>query len=341
MEEARKIKVGISIGDPNGIGIEIILKVFEDKRIFDFFTPIVYANMKLISFQKRHLELRTPLNPYKSQGKLSPNQLNIMDVWSAPFTTAFGESTQQGGEYAIKSLSASIKDLKENKVDVLVTAPIDKHNIQSETFKFPGHTEYLSQELGGKSLMFMVAEKIKVGLLTDHVPISDVIPLITPERVEGKINLMIDSLKKDFGISKPKIGVLGINPHTGDKGVIGKEDDEILRPILKKIYDQGNIVLGPYAADSFFAAQTHLQFDAVLAIYHDQGLIPFKTLSFGQGVNYTAGLSHIRTSPDHGTAFEIAGKGTANSESFKEALFMARNILFNRREKTKNIIANN
>lgn len=179
--------------------------------------------------------------------------------------------------------------------------------------------------------MFMVSERIKVALLTDHVPINDIISLITTDRIERKLTLIINSLKNDFGIIKPKIGVLGINPHTGDKGIIGKEDDEILRPALKKIYGQGNIVMGPYSADSFFATETHLQFDAVLAIYHDQGLIPFKTLSFGKGVNYTAGLSHIRTSPDHGTAFEIAGKGIANESSFKEALFTARNILFNRK----------
>lgn len=332
MEQARKIKVGISIGDPNGIGIEVILKIFQEKELFEFFTPILYGNMKLISFQKRYLNLKTSLSPYREGGKLSPNQVNVVDVWNNLFTTDFGKSTVEGGHHALKSLKAATKALKENKVDVLVTAPIDKHNIQSESFKFPGHTDYLSKELGGKSLMFMITEELKVGLLTDHVPVSEVAQLISPERIEEKVSLMMDSLKKDFGISKPKIGVLGINPHTGDKGIIGKEDDEVLRPTLKKLYEKGDIVLGPYAADSFFGAQTHTQFDAILAVYHDQGLIPFKTLSFGQGVNYTAGLSKVRTSPDHGTAFEIAGKGLAQTDSFKEALFTARDIYFERRE---------
>ena len=330
MEQDRKIKVGISIGDPNGIGIEVILKIFEGKEIFDFFTPVLYGNMKLISFQKRHLNLKTSLNPYREGGKLSPNQVNVVDVWDTPFNSFFGESTKEGGEHALKSLVAATKALKVGKVDVLVTAPIDKHNIQSDTFKFPGHTDYLAKELGGKSLMFMITDELKVGLLTDHVPVSKVAQLITPERIEEKVALMMQSLREDFGIAKPKIGVLGVNPHTGDQGIIGKEDDEVLRPTLKKLYDKGHIVLGPYAADSFFGAQTHAQFDAVLAIYHDQGLIPFKTLSFGQGVNYTAGLTKVRTSPDHGTAFEIAGKGKAHIDSFREALFAARNIYFER-----------
>ena len=330
MEQDRKLKVGISIGDPNGIGIEVILKIFEGKEIFDFFTPVLYGNMKLISFQKRHLNLKTSLNPYREGGKLSPNQVNVVDVWNTPFNSSFGESTKEGGEHALKSLVAATKALKVGKVDVLVTAPIDKHNIQSDSFKFPGHTDYLAKELGGKSLMFMITDELKVGLLTDHVPVCEVAQLITPERIEEKVALMMQSLREDFGIAKPKIGVLGVNPHTGDQGIIGKEDDEVLRPTLKKLYDKGHIVLGPYAADSFFGAQTHAQFDAVLAIYHDQGLIPFKTLSFGQGVNYTAGLTKVRTSPDHGTAFEIAGKGEAHTDSFKEALFAARNIFFER-----------
>ncbi|MFQ3335038.1 MAG: 4-hydroxythreonine-4-phosphate dehydrogenase [Candidatus Arcticimaribacter sp.] len=330
MEEARKIKAGISIGDPNGIGIEVILKIFEQKELFDFFTPVLYGNMKLISFQKRHLNLKTSLSPYKKGGSLSASQINVVDVWTTAFETTFGKSTPEGGAHALKSLEAATKALKNGDVDVLVTAPIDKHNIQSDTFNFPGHTDYLANELGGKSLMFMITEGLKVGLLTDHVPVSEVASLITPERIEEKVFLMMQSLQQDFGISKPKIGVLGVNPHSGDQGIIGSEDDQVLRPALKKIYEKGHLVIGPYAADSFFGAQTHAQFDAILAIYHDQGLIPFKTLSFGQGVNYTAGLSKIRTSPDHGTAFEIAGKGEAHTDSFKEALFTARNIYFER-----------
>mgnify|MGYP001092131751 FL=1 len=251
MEQDRKIKVGISIGDPNGIGIEVILKIFEGKEIFDFFTPVLYGNMKLISFQKRHLNLKTSLNPYREGGKLSPNQVNVVDVWNTPFNSSFGESTKEGGEHALKSLVAATKALKVGKVDVLVTAPIDKHNIQSDSFKFPGHTDYLAKELGGKSLMFMITDELKVGLLTDHVPVSEVAQLITPERIEEKVALMMQSLREDFGIAKPKIGVLGVNPHTGDQGIIGKEDDEVLRPTLKKLYDKGHIVLGPMLRIAF------------------------------------------------------------------------------------------
>ena len=205
----------------------------------------------------------------------------------------------------------------------LVTAPINKHNIQSEDFKFPGHTDYLAKELEGDSLMFMIAESLRVGLLTDHVPVKDIVAHISEDLIVKKINTVYDSLKRDFKIGKPKIAVLGINPHTGDNGVIGHEDDEVLRPTLKKIKEEGKLVYGPYAADSFFGSGNYKNFDAIIATYHDQGLIPFKTLSFGQGVNFTAGLNKVRTSPDHGTAYEIAGKGAADSGSFKEAVFTA------------------
>ena len=215
---------------------------------------------------------------------------------------------------------------------MLVTAPINKSSIQSDTFKFPGHTDYLNQELEGKSLMFMVNGGLRVGLLTDHVPVKDVSKHITTKLIEDKINTVHDSLIKDFKINKPKIAVLGINPHTGDNGVIGNEDDKILRPALKKIKEKGKLVFGPYAADSFFGSNNYQNFDAIIASYHDQGLIPFKTLSFGQGVNYTAGLNKVRTSPDHGTAFEIAGKGQADIGSFKEAIFTAIKIFNNRNE---------
>ena len=326
----RKIKLGISIGDPNGVGIEIILKMFEDKRMFDFFTPIVFASTKLLSFQRKHFNLQTSFASYVLGNKSSSNQLNVVEVLKAPFTTLFGEETPEGGVLALASFKAATQALKEGKVDVLVTAPLNKHNVQSEAFSFPGHTDYLAKELKGESLMFMVTDTLKVGLLTDHIPVSEVAQAITPELIKKKVANMKTSLQHDFGIAKPKIALLGINPHTGDNGVIGEEDDTVLRPTLKEIYTKGTMVFGPYAADSFFGTDLPQKFDAVLATYHDQGLIPFKTLTFGKGVNFTAGLDKVRTSPDHGTAFDIAGKGLAETTSFKEASFMAREIFFNR-----------
>ena len=229
-------------------------------------------------------------------------------------------------------LAHGIEALKEKKIDALLTAPINKANIQSEDFSFPGHTDFLAKELQGNALMFMVSDELKVGLLTDHVAVKDVASVITPELIKEKITTINDSLKKDFRIRKPKIAVLGINPHSGDNGVIGKEDDEVLKPVIEKLYNNKVMVFGPYAADSFFGSNSYKKFDAVIASYHDQGLIPFKTLTFGNGVNYTAGLSEVRTSPDHGTAYEIAGKGVADASSFIEAMFTAINIVKNREE---------
>ena len=330
-EKGRKIKLGISIGDPNGIGIEIMLKIFNDKRMFNFFTPIVFAHTKLLSDQRRHFNLDTSIAPYILGKRPSNNQLNVVEVVKPPFETAFGQATSEGGAIALASLTAATKALKENQIEALITAPINKQNIQTEAFTFPGHTDYLAKELGGKSLMFMVSDNLKVGLLTDHIPVSEVAEKVTPELIRKKVEMMSASLQLDFGIRKPKIAVLGINPHTGDNGVIGKEDDTTLRPTLKALFEEGYLVYGPYAADSFFGTDAPQRFDAVLATYHDQGLIPFKTMTFGQGVNFTAGLSKVRTSPDHGTAFDIAGKGEANTASFEEAMFYARTIYFNRK----------
>src|SRR5690606_6343792 len=241
----------------------------------------------------------------------------------------------EGGSYAIKSLRAAVASLKGGDIDVLVTAPINKNNVQSEDFKFPGHTDFLVRELQGEGLMFMVADGLRVGLLTDHIAVKDVALSITPKLIRTKVGIMEQSLKMDFGIRRPKIALLGINPHSGDHGTIGEEDDKILRPTIQELFNKGTLVYGPYSADSFFGSKTHTQFDGILAAYHDQGLIPFKTLSFGQGVNYTAGLDRIRTSPDHGTAYEIAGKGQADESSFKEAVFLAIQLLRNRTEYTE------
>ena len=328
-----KIKLGISIGDPNGVGIEIILKIFEDRRLFEFFTPLIFAPIKLLETQKKHFQLNSSLVLKKNNQKFQRAQLSVFDLPMTEGKLVFGEASKTAGKLAFESLKSATKALKKGEIDALVTAPINKETIQSEDFNFPGHTDYLAKELEGNSLMFMVSESLKVALVSDHIAIKDISGLLTTELLREKIQQLEDSLKKDFNISRPKIAVLGLNPHTGDKGVIGKEDDQITYPLIQEISTSGHLVYGPYAADSFFGRQTHLQFDAILAIYHDQGLIPFKTLTFGAGVNFTAGLSKVRTSPDHGTAFEIAGKGVAETESFRNAMFLARSIYFNRKEK--------
>lgn len=330
MKKAENIIVGISIGDLNGIGGEIVLKTFEDSRMLEFCTPVVFASIKTMAFFKNHFKSGINFSSINDLNQIQIGKVNVFNVWKEHVNINFGKEDSKIGEYAIKSLESATKALKESKIDVLVTAPINKHNIQSDSFAFPGHTDYLAQELDGESLMFMVTDTLRVGLLTDHVPVKDVTTHITSELIEKKINTVYKSLEKDFKIRKPKIAVLGINPHTGDNGVIGSEDDDVMRPTLLKIKESGKLVYGPYAADSFFGSNNYKNFDAIIASYHDQGLIPFKTLSFGEGVNYTAGLSKVRTSPDHGTAYEIAGKGESNENSFKEAVFRAIKIFKNR-----------
>ncbi|MBU2995817.1 4-hydroxythreonine-4-phosphate dehydrogenase PdxA [Cellulophaga baltica] len=339
MEERQKIKVGISIGDLNGIGCEVVLKTFEDSRMLDFCTPVIFASNKTISYQKGELKIDINYNGIHDASKALDGKINVVNVWKEVPRVKFGEATKESGDFAIKSLRAAVAALKDGSIDVLVTAPINKNNIQAEDFNFPGHTDYLAQELEGESLMFMVTNTLKVGLLTDHIAVKDVAEAITPELIKNKINVIENSLKVDFGITKPKIALLGINPHSGDNGIIGKEDDIILKPVIKEVFDTGSLIYGPYAADSFFGTDGYQKFDAILAAYHDQGLIPFKTLSFGKGVNYTAGLNKVRTSPDHGTAYEIAGKGKADHSSFKEAVFTAIKI-FRNREEYKELTAN-
>ncbi|RNC88121.1 MAG: 4-hydroxythreonine-4-phosphate dehydrogenase PdxA [Winogradskyella sp.] len=323
MKKEDIIKVGISIGDLNGIGSEIILKTFEDPRTLELCTPVVFASSRVMSFIKKHFSSQIKLHEVNNLSQISSGKVNVFNVWKEAVNVNFGKEDSKIGEYAIKSLQSAVKALKQDAIDVLVTAPINKHNIQSDDFKFPGHTNYLEQELEGNSLMFMVSEGLRVGLLTDHVPVKDVPESITKELIVQKISTVSKSLKQDFAISKPKIAVLAINPHAGDNGVIGNEDDAVLKPTLEQLRKEGNLVYGPYSADSFFGSKTYKSFDAIIASYHDQGLIPFKTITFGSGVNYTAGLNKIRTSPDHGTAYEIAGKGVADENSFKNAVFKA------------------
>lgn len=332
MKKSENIVVGISIGDLNGIGGEIVLKTFEDSRMLEFCTPVIFASSKTMNFLKTHFNSEVNFHIINHLNQVVFGKMNVVNCWNEAVNIEFGKEDLKIGEYAIKSLEAATKALKSGDIDVLVTAPINKHNIQSEAFKFPGHTDYLAQQLEGESLMFMVTDSLRVGLLTDHVPVKDIVENLTEALILKKINAVYHSLLMDFKIVRPKIAILGINPHTGDNGVIGNEDDTILRPTIHKIKEEGKLVYGPYAADSFFGSNNYKNFDAVIATYHDQGLIPFKTLSFGQGVNFTAGLNKVRTSPDHGTAYEIAGKGVADENSFKEAVFAAIQIFKNRFE---------
>lgn len=332
MEKSDKIIVGISIGDINGIGIEVILKTFEDKRMLEFCTPVLFGATKVISYHKKAINSEVPIHGINSIENIAHNKINLLSSWTEEVTVQLGEATKTGGEYAAKSLEEAVKHLKEEKIDFLVTAPINKETIQSEHFNFPGHTEFLQDKLEGESLMILMTDELKIGLITGHIPVSKVAETITPELIKKKVLLMNESLKKDFGIDKPKIAVLGLNPHNGDKGIIGSEEELMITPTIKEIQNNGYLVFGPYAADGFFGSKTYTQFDGILAMYHDQGLAPFKALSFGKGVNFTAGLSAIRTSPDHGTAFEIAGKGVANEASFKEALFTGIQVFKQRSE---------
>ncbi|HTG67002.1 MAG TPA: 4-hydroxythreonine-4-phosphate dehydrogenase PdxA [Flavobacterium sp.] len=323
IKKAENIIVGISIGDLNGIGSEVILKTFEDARMLELCTPVIFANVKILSFIKRNLDSAVVLHGIDKLDQVVVGKINVLNVWKEGVDLNLGVNDDKVGEYAIKSFVAATKALKEGLVDVLVTAPINKYNIQSENFKFPGHTDYLDQELEGDALMFMVQDSLRVGLLTDHVPINEVASRLTEDLIVKKIETVKQSLIRDFSIGNPKIAVLGLNPHCGDGGVIGKEDEELIKPVLKKIFDKGTMVFGPFAADGFFGSGHYEKFDAVIATYHDQGLVPFKTLSFGKGVNFTAGLDKVRTSPDHGTAYDIAGKGIADFNSFKEAVYLA------------------
>jgi 4-hydroxythreonine-4-phosphate dehydrogenase len=326
------IIVGISIGDLNGIGSEVILKSFEDPRMLELCTPIIFANVKILSFLKKSLELTAQLHGIDKLEQMVIGKINVLNVWRESVNIEYGKIDETVGKYAIKSFTAATKALKDGDVDVLVTAPISKSNIQSEDFSFPGHTDYLNQELEGNALMLMIQDNLRVGLLTDHVPLNEVAKHLTENLIRTKIKTINQSLIRDFGVRKPKIAVLGLNPHSGDNGVIGEEEDKLIKPALKKIFEEGTLVFGPFSADGFFGSHQYDKYDAVIATYHDQGLIPFKTLSFGKGVNYTAGLNKIRTSPDHGTAYEIAGKGLADNNSFLEAIYAAIDIFKARNE---------
>ncbi|GAB4238909.1 MAG: 4-hydroxythreonine-4-phosphate dehydrogenase PdxA [Ekhidna sp.] len=326
--------IGISIGDINGIGPEVIIKALEDARITRHFTPVIYASGKVISYYRKNFEKdHFNYQQIPDIDKVAHKKINVLNVWNETVEINPGQANETGGKYAVLSLQAAVKDLKEEHIHALVTAPLSKELVQSDEFNFPGHTEYLTQEAGEKdSLMFLIRDDLRVGVVTGHIALKDVSNKITREKVESKINKMLKSLQKDFGLKKPKVAVLGLNPHAGENGLLGHEEENILKPVIGQFRNNHHLVMGPFPSDGFFGQGTFRQYDGILAMYHDQGLIPFKTMAFDEGVNYTAGLPFVRTSPDHGTAFDIAGKGVADPTSFRNALYLANDIVRQRKE---------
>jgi 4-hydroxythreonine-4-phosphate dehydrogenase len=333
---SEKIKIGISIGDVNGVGLEIIIKTLADSRIYDYCIPIVYGHTKVASFYRRTTQLED-LNffviNHPSESKRDHKKPNMINCWEEDVKIEPGIPDPGVGKYSFISLERATTDLVNGDIDALVTAPINKDTIQSDEFNFPGHTEYLQEKAGaGESLMFLISDTLKVGVVTGHIPLAKVAETISAEKILAKLRLMNSSLINDFWIRKPKIAVLGLNPHASDNGLIGHEEENFIVPAIDEARNNNILAFGPYPADGFFANGTYLQFDAVLAMYHDQGLIPFKQIAFESGVNFTAGLNFVRTSPDHGTAYDIAGKNEASEMSFREALFAAIHIVKRRRE---------
>jgi len=333
MQNENKPAIGISCGDVNGIGMEIIIKAVADSRLLEICTPVIFANNKVLNFYRKGMaDVNFNFSVIKEQGRINHKQVNLYSCWEEEVAITPGLLNDIGGKYAVISLVAAAQALKDGLIDGLVTAPIHKKNTQSEEFNFTGHTPYLKNLFGANDVvMFMVAENMRVGLVTEHVAVKDIAPLITKQAIISKLNIINASLKKDYGIDKPKIAVLGLNPHAGDEGLIGKEEEEIIRPAIKEAKQKDVFCFGPYPSDAFFARGHHEKFDAVLAMYHDQGLIPFKSLAIGEGVNFTAGLTGVRTSPDHGVAFDIAGKNRADEASLRQAIFTCVDIINERK----------
>ncbi len=324
----QKPRIGITLGDLNGIGPEVVIKALADNRLMNLMTPVIYGSAKVMSFYKKLLNIEElNYSQVRAKGQLTHKHINVVNCWDESLEVMPGKPTPEGGKAALTALRSACDDLKEGHLDALVTGPIDKKNVHSEEFPFKGHTEFLTKHFGAQdSLMFMVSENLRIGVVTEHVPVSQVAALVTKERIEAKLNLMTNSLKKDFGIAKPRIAILGLNPHAGDNGLIGQEDEQIIKPLVNDQRNKGRFVFGPFPADGFFGMAQYLKYDGVLAMYHDQGLIPFKSIAFESGVNFTAGLPIVRTSPDHGTAFAIAGKNQANESSVREAIYRAADI---------------
>ena len=332
MNPTNKPNIGISCGDLNGIGIELIIKAFSDTRLLELCTPVIFASNKIINFYRKSIpEVNFNYQSTKELNRLNNKQVNVFNCWEEEVTITPGQLNDTGGGYAIKSLRAAVDALKQNLVQGLVTAPIHKKNIQSAGFNFPGHTPFLKSIFSVPDVVMMLCSgDFRVALVTEHVPVKEIAQYITREAILSKLNIIHQSLVKDFNIEKPKIAVLGLNPHAGDEGLVGKEEEDIIKPAIKEA-KHSMIVTGPFSADAFFARGYHERFDAVLAMYHDQGLIPFKTLA-GEGINFTAGLPVVRTSPDHGTAFDIAGKNKADASSFLAATFECIDIIRRRSE---------
>ncbi|SDE64923.1 4-hydroxythreonine-4-phosphate dehydrogenase PdxA [Riemerella columbipharyngis] len=327
-----KVRVGISVGDFNGIGPEIILKSLKDKSITDFFTPIIFGSGKLLSYQKNIFKLQMNFNYISKATEATAGKINVVNLWKDNVAVELGTPTEESTRMAKDSLEAAVEALKNGEVDILVTAPINKDEMMKYGFKHTGHTGYLEEKFGKRGLMFLVTDSLKVAVSTHHIPLAEVASSISKDKIKSQLKLLNACLKEDFCIEKPKIAVLGLNPHAGDGGTIGKEEIEIISPAIKESFDEGIMAFGPYPADSFFQPDKYKAFDAVLAMYHDQGLAPFKTIAYEDGVNYTAGLPFVRTSPDHGTAYDIAGKNMADEQSFEEAIFTGIKIFQNRKE---------
>lgn len=334
MEEEKKIRVAITHGDTNGIGYEIILKTFADPQMLELCTPIIYGSAKAAAFHKKLLVMPTTFNIISKAEDAKPGKINLLVTFDEEVRIDMGQPSKEAGEAALKALDRAMTDFRSDLYDVLVTAPINKDNIQSDMFKFCGHTEYIENSVGEgkKALMILLNDKLRVALVTTHLPIKDVAAAITKENITEKATILHNSLKRDFRISNPRIAVLALNPHAGDNGVIGTEEKDAITPAIEQLETNGIMAFGPYPADGFFGSGNYNNFDAILAMYHDQGLAPFKTLAVENGVNYTAGLPIVRTSPDHGTAYDIAGKGIANENSFRQAIYTAIDIFRNRRE---------
>lgn len=330
--------IGITCGDLNGIGTELIIKTFSDNRILEHCTPIIFSSNKVINFYRKSMpEINFSFQTIKEYNRVNHKQVNLFNCWEEEVNINPGQLTLEGGKYAAISLQTAVAALKQNQIDGLVTAPIHKKNIQSAEFSFTGHTPYLKNIFGaGDVVMMLCADNFRVALVTEHVPVSAITQNISKEKILSKLQIINKSLQKDFGIEKPKIAVLGLNPHAGDEGLIGNEEETIIKPAIKEAKNNNMLVIGPYSADAFFARRSYTRFDAVLAMYHDQGLIPFKTLATGEGVNFTAGISGVRTSPDHGVAFDIAGKNIADNSSFLLAIYECIDIINRRNDYADN-----
>lgn len=337
MTSNHKPRIGITIGDLNGIGPEVIMKTLADHRLFALFTPVIYGSAKVITFYKKQLEIdEFSYNQVRNPGQYAPKTVNVVNCWENQIDIVPGKASRESGHASFLALKQACEDLRDGHLDAIVTAPIDKHSIHGEDFPFTGHTEYITRFFGAQdSLMFMISDELRVGLVTEHLPVKDVSAALTREKIESKLRIMEQSLKVDFGITKPRIAVLGLNPHAGDNGLIGNEDDQLIKPIITDFRNKGRLVYGPYPADGFFGTSAYRKFDGILAMYHDQGLVAFKAIAFENGVNYTAGLPIIRTSPDHGTAYPIAGKNQASESSFREAVYKALDIIKSRSEQLK------